>query len=214
MLTGLVMKKNRDFDFKKAQIETFVKAEYAKKFRRTARISIRKRQKFMDEMTRKIGKKFGKDVLCLVDFTKGGFVTLISPAHTESTDFGKLYNSFTHQQVCYTSHCLDRFSQRTENEDNCVIMLDAYMNDALLTFGENEGHLACPAGVFAYDVDGGRLIVKTYINFDLLSEEQLLKFYGPGTATMLPEECLAEDEDQTDFMLCDEHPDPPVKPKY
>ena len=64
--------------------------------------------------------------------------------------------------------------------------------------------------------DGGACLViaTTAINFDLLSEEQLLKFYGPGTATMLPEECLAEDEDQTDFMLCDEHPDPPVKPKY
>ena len=93
------MKKNRDFEFKKAQIEIFVKAEYAKKFRRSARISIRKRQKFMDEMTRKIGKKFGKDVLCLVDFSKGGFTTLVSPAHTESTDLGKLYNSFTLRYV-------------------------------------------------------------------------------------------------------------------
>ncbi len=208
------MKKNRDFEFKKAQIETYVKAEYAKRFRRTARISIRKRQKFMDEMTRKIGKKFGKDVLCLVDFNKGGFVTLISPSHTESTDLGKLYNSFTHQQVYYTTHCVERFSQRTENEENCIIKLDAYMEDALLTFGENEGHLTCPAGVFAYDVDGGRLIVKTYINFDLLSEEQLLKFYGPGTVTTLPEEYLTEDESQADFMLFDEHSDPQGKPQH
>lgn len=207
------MKKNRDFDFKKVQIEKFVKAEYAKKFSRSARISIRKRQRFMGDVIRKIGKKFGKDVLCLVDFTKGGFVSLISPTHTESTNLGKLYNSFTHPQVCYTSHCIERFSERTDNEENCVIMLDTYINDALLTFGENEGHLTCPAGVFAYVVDGGRLIVKTYINFDLLSEAQIKKFYGPGTATLLPEEYLAEDESQTDFMLCEEYTDPPGKPQ-
>ena len=203
---------NRHFDFKKAQIEGYVKAEYEKKFHRSARISIRKRQKFMNDMTRKVSKKFGKDVLCLVDFSKGGFVTLVSPAHTESTDLGRLYNSFAYQQIVYTSHCLERFSERANSDENCIIMMDSYVSEALLTYGENEGYLTCPAGVFAYEINNGRMIVKTYINFYLLSEEQINKFYGSGTATMLPEEFVAEDGRQTDFMLCDEYADPPDKP--
>ena len=89
--------------------------------------------------------------------------------------------------------------------------MDAYMNDALLTYGENEGHLTCPAGVFAYELNGGRMIIKTYINFNLLSEVQINKFYGSGTATLLPEEFLAEDESQADFMLFDEYLDSPGK---
>ena len=205
------MKKDKNFNHKKSLIEIYVKGEYAKKFRRSSRISVRKRQKFMNEMTRKVSKKFGKDVLCLVDFTKGGFVTLVSPAHTVSTDLGRLYNSFTHPQIFYTSHCLERFSERADSYENCIIMMDAYMNDALLTYGENEGHLTCPAGVFAYELNGGRMIIKTYINFNLLSEDQINKFYGSGTATLLPEEFLAEDESQADFMLFDEYLDSPGK---
>ena len=166
----------------------------------------------MNDMTRKVSKKFGKDVLCLVDFSNGGFVTLVSPAHTESTDLGRLYNSFAYQQIVYTSHCLERFSERANSDDNCIIMMDSYMSEALLTYGENEGYLTCPAGVFAYEINNGRMIVKTYINFYLLSEEQINKFYGSGTATMLPEEFVAEDGRQTDFMLCDEYADPPDKP--
>ena len=205
--------KKREFDIKKAQIEHYVKAEYTKMFRRNTRISIRKRQKFMDTMTRKVSKKFGKDVLCLIDFRKGGFVSLVSPAHIESTDLGRLYNSFTHPQISYTSHCLKRFSERADSDENCIIMMDTYMNDALLTYGENEEHLTCPSGVFAYEIDGGRMIIKTYINFNLLSEEQIIKFYGSGTATNLPEEFLAEDEAQADFMLFEEYTDPPDKPR-
>ena len=202
---------NRHFDFKKAQIEGYVKAEYEKKFHRSARISIRKRQKFMNDMTRKVSKKFGKDVLCLVDFSNGGFVTLVSPTHIESTDLGRLYNSFTHQQIVYTSHCLERFSERAGSDENCIIMMDSYMNDALLTYGENEGHLTCPAGVFAYALDTRQMIIKTYINFNLLSEDQINKFYGSGTTTLIPEEFLAEDESQADFMLLEEYTDPPGK---
>ena len=207
------MTQNRNFEFKKVQIANFVKAEFAKKFRRNARVSIRKRQRFMDDMRRKVGKKFGKDVLCLVDFTKGGFVTLVSPAHTESTDLGKLYSSFTHPQICYTSHCIERFSARTKTEENCIIILDTYMDDALLTYGENEGHLTCQTGVFAYGVDGGRLIIKTYINFELLSEAQILKFYGSGTATLLPAEFVAEEGGESDFILVDEYAPHAKKPQ-
>ena len=166
----------------------------------------------MNDLTLKVIKKCGKDVLCLIEFSNGGFVTLVSPAHIESTDLGRLYNSFTHQQIVYTSHCLKRFSERTDSDENCIIMMDSYMNEALLTYGENEGHLTCPAGVFAYEIDNGRMIVKTYINFNLLSEEQINKFYGSGTATILPEEFVAQDDRQTDFMLCDEYADPADKP--
>ena len=74
---------NKQFKFRKAQIELYVKAEYEKKFRKNARISVRKRQKFMDYMAKKVSKKFGKDVLCIIDFARGSFVSLISPSHTE-----------------------------------------------------------------------------------------------------------------------------------
>ena len=43
---------NKQFEFRKAQIERYVKAEYEKKFRKNARISIRKRHKCMDDMAR------------------------------------------------------------------------------------------------------------------------------------------------------------------
>ena len=201
------MKKDNNFNHKKSLIEIYVKGEYAKKFRKSSRISVRKRQKFMNEMTRKVSKKFGKDVMCLVDFTKGGFVTLISPSQSVSTDLGRLFNSFTHPQISYTSHCIDRFSERTNSNDNCIITMDSYLNDALLTYGENEGHLTCSEGVFAYKLDSDRMIIKTYISFDLLSEEQINKFYRSGTVTLLSEEYLAENDTQTDFMLFDEYTD-------
>ena len=195
---------NKQFEFRKAQIERYVKAEYDKKFRKTARISIRKRHKFMNDIARKVSKKFGKDVLCLIDFSRGGFFSLISPSHTKSTDLGRLFDSFTHTQVAYTSHCLERFSKRTDSNENCIIRMDSYITDALLTYGENLGHLTCSSGVFAYEVIEGRLIVKTYINFDLLSEEQIDRFYGSGTATVLLKECITDDHGQTDFKLAEE----------
>ena len=201
------MKKNSRFEYNKSLINTYVKSEYEKKFRRNSRISIRKRQKFMDNMTRKVSKKFGKDVMCLIDFTKGGFVTLVSPAHTESTDLGKLYKSFSHSQIVYTSHCLSRFSERADSDDNCIIIMDSYMNEALLTYGENSGHLTCPTGVFVYVIMDQRMIVKTYINFSLLSEEQINKFYGSGTATVIPKEFITENFEQSDFKLLNENID-------
>lgn len=201
------MSKDREFEFKKVQIESYLKAAFQKKFSRNSRISIRKRQKFMDEMIRKVSKKFGKDVLCLVDFTKQGFITLVSPARKVSTEKGKLTQSFTHPQVFYTSHCVDRFSQRTNTEDNCVVLLDAYMNDALLSYGEHEGNLACPAGIFAYEMENERLIVKTFINFELLSAAQIKKFYGPGMISTFPEEFLTDEAADSDFIIGDEFTD-------
>lgn len=201
------MTEDRDFEFKKVQIESYLKTAFQRKFSRNSRISIRKRQKFMDEMTRKIGKKFGKDVLCLVDFTKHGFVALASPARKISTDKGKLTRSFVHPQVFYTSHCIGRFSQRTGAGENCVVLLDAYMNDALLSYGEREGHLSCPAGIFAFEMENERLIVKTFVNFELLSAAQIKKFYGPGMVSTFPEEFFAGETIESDFIIGDEFTD-------
>ncbi len=203
---------NKEFDYKKSQIEKFLKAEFQKKFRTRARISIRKRQKFMSEMTRKIGKKFGKDVLFLVDFSKQGFVTLVSPSKTESTDKGRLFQSFAHPQVFYTSHAVDRFSERTDTTENCIIALDAFMEEALLTFGENEGFLTGSQGVFAYEIETDRLVIKTYIPAEMLSEEQIRKFYGPGMIAALSRDFLAEDGEDSDFIMVDEV-SPPIAPK-
>ncbi len=199
------MSDERHFGFKKVQIENFLKEEFKKKFKSNGKISLRKRQKFIAEVTRKVAKRFGKDVLVLIDFSKNGFCTVVSPAHTESTDKGKLIKSFSHPQVFYTTHCVDRFSERTNSEENCVIMLDAFFNEALSTYGENDGFLTCPDGVFAYELIEARLIVKTYINFDLLSNDQIKQFYGFGMISMLPKEYATEDVFGADFVLADEH---------
>ena len=158
----------------------------------------------MDRITKKVGKKFGKDILCLIDFTKQGFVSLVSPSHTESTDKGKLFNSFTHPQVAYTSHCVERFSERTQTMDNCIITLDSYLEEALLTYGLHEGYLVCSQGLFAYVIEGDRLVIKTYINFELLSDDQIRKYYTHDMATFLTPDMISEDVDASDVILMDE----------
>ncbi len=168
----------------------------------------------MDEVTRKVSKKFGKEVMCLIDFTKQGFVGLVSPARKTSTEKGKLVHSFTHPQVFYTSHCVDRFSQRTNSEENCMVLLDGYMSDALLSYGECEGNLTCPQGVFAYELENDRLIVKTFLNFELLSADQIKKFYGPGMISTFPKEFLTEEIDESDFIIGDEFTDLSKSSKY
>ncbi len=82
------MPDNRYFKYNKVQIENFLKREFEKSFKGAGRISIRKRQKFMSRINKKVGKQFGKDVLCLVDFNRQGFTTLVSPSHQESTPRG------------------------------------------------------------------------------------------------------------------------------
>jgi hypothetical protein len=200
-----MMSDDRHFAFKKVRIENFLKEEFKKKFKSNGKISLRKRQKFIREVTRKVAKRFGKDVLVLINFSKNGFCTVVSPTHTESTDKGKLIKSFSHPQVFYTTHCVDRFSERTKSDENCVITLDAFFIEALSTYGENDGFLTCPDGVFAYDLIESRLIVKTYINFDLLSDDQIKQFYGFGMISMIPKEYATEDVSGADFVLADEH---------
>ena len=210
------MVKDRHFAFKKAQVEGFVKKEFQRYFGKGGRISIRKRQRFMERITQKVGKKFGKDVLCLVDFTKQGFVSLVSPSHTESTDKGKLFKSFTHPQVAYTSHCVERFSERTETMDNCIITLDSYLDEALLTYGLHDGYLVCSQGLFAYVIEDDRLVIKTYINFELLSDDQIRKYYTHDMASFLTPDMISEDAMESDIILMDELPpqgqDPDERP--
>ena len=201
------MSDERYFAFKKVQIENFLKEEFKKKFKSNGKISLRKRQKFISEVSRKVAKRFGKEVLVLIDFSKNGFCTVVSPAHTESTDKGKLIKSFSHPQVFYTTHCLDRFSERTKSCVNCVITLDAYFNEALSTYGENDGFLTCPDGIFAFDLNESHLIVKTYINFDLLSDDQIKQFYGYGMISIIPKEYATDDVLGADFILADEDDD-------
>ena len=207
------MPQDRYFSYKKFQIENFLKSEFKKKFRSSAKLSIRKRQKFIAEMTQKISKRFGKDILFLIDFSKGGFSAVMSPVHTESTDKGKLNQSFSHPQVLYTTHCIDRFSERMNTHDNCIIQLDVYLNEAILSFGENEGFLACSEGVFSYEFDNSRLVIKTFLNFELLNDDQVKQFYGSGMISMLPGEYTAENISSADFIIQDEQTLLPAKPQ-
>jgi len=198
------MAKDRYFNYKKSQIEGFVKAEFQKKFRAKAKISIRKRRKFIDEMTYKVTKRFGEDILFLIDFSRQGFCAVISPIQSESTDKGRLVQSFSLPQVFYTTHCVNRFSQRMKIDNNCIIQMDALLNQAILSFGENEGFLACSDGVFTYELENERLIIKTYLNFDLLSDDQIKQFYGSRMISMLPLEYTAENISSADFIIEDE----------
>ena len=115
------MPQNRYFNYKKSQIENFLRLEFKRKFSSAGKISIRKRKKFIDAMTEKVSKKFGKDVLFLINFSKQGFCAFVSPVHSVSTDKGKLKQSFSTPQVFYTSHCVDRFVERIKTHENCII---------------------------------------------------------------------------------------------
>ena len=202
------MPQDRYFNYKKSQIETFLKLEFKKKFRSAGKISVRKRKKFIDTMTKKVSKQFGKDILFLINFSKQGFCALVSPIHSISTDKGKLKQSLSIPQVFYTSHCVDRFEERMKNHENCIIKLDALLSDAILSFGENEGYLTCSEGVFAYEIESDRLVVKTFLNFDLLSDDQIKQFYGSSMISMLPLEYTTENISGADFIIEDEkmHP--------
>ena len=198
------MPQNRYFNYKKSQIENFLRLEFKKKFSSAGKISIRKRKKFIDAMTKKVSKQFGKDVLFLINFSKQGFCAVVSPIHSVSTDKGKLKQSFSTPQVFYTSHCIDRFVERMKTHENCIIQLDAFLSEAILSFGENEGYLTCSDGVFAYELENDRLVIKTFINFDLLSDDQVKQFYGSSMISMLPLEYTTENISGADFIIEDE----------
>ena len=198
------MPQNRYFDYKKSQIESFLRLEFKKKFSSAGKISIRKRKKFIDAVTKKVSRQFGKDVLFLINFSKQGFCAVVSPVHSVSTDKGKLKQSFSTPQVFYTSHCVDRFVERMKTHENCIIQLDAFLSEAILSFGENDGYLTCSDGVFAYELEKDRLVIKTFINFDLLSDDQVKQFYGSSMISMLPLEYTTENISGADFIIEDE----------
>ena len=198
------MPQDRYFNYKKSQIETFLRLEFKKKFSSVGKISIRKRKKFIDAMTKKVSKQFGKDILFLINFSKQGFCAVVSPIHSVSTDKGTLKQSFSTPQVFYTSHCVDRFVERMKTHENCIIQLDAFLSEAILSFGENEGYLTCSDGVFAYELEKNRLVIKTFINFDLLSDDQVKQFYGSSMISMLPLEYTTENISGADFIIEDE----------
>ena len=198
------MPQDRYFSYKKSQIENFLRLEFKKKFRSVGKISVRKRKKFIDAMTKKVSKQFGKDILFLINFSKQGFCAVVSPVHCVSTDKGKLKQSFSSPLVFYTSHCVDRFIERMKTHENCIIQLDAFLSEAILSFGENEGYLTCSDGVFAYELESDRLVVKTFLNFDLLSDDQIKQFYGSSMISMLPLEYTTENISGADFIIEDE----------
>jgi len=198
------MPQHRYFNYKKSQIESFLRLEFKKKFSSAGKISIRKRKKFIDAVTKKVSRQFGKDVLFLINFSKQGFCAVVSPVHSVSTDKGKLKQSFSTPQVFYTSHCVDRFVERMKTHENCIIQLDAFLSEAILSFGENEGYLTCSDGVFAYELENDRLVIKTFINFDLLSDDQVKQFYGSSMISMLPLEYTTENISGADFIIEDE----------
>jgi len=207
------MPQDRYFSYKKSQIEKFLKTEFNKKFHSAAKISIRKRQKFIAVMTKKVSKRFGKDILFLINFSKQGFCAVVSPVHTESTDKGNLNQSFSLPQVYYTTHCVDRFSERLNRQDNCILQLDGHLSEAILSFGENEGYLTCSEGIFAYELDNERMIVKTFINSEILSDDQIKQFYGSSMISMLPLEYTTENISGADFIIENEELLPEAKPQ-
>ena len=73
-----------------------------------------------------------------------------------------------------------------------------------MSFGENAGYLTCSDGIFAYELESDRLVVKTFINFDLLSDDLIKQFYGSGMISMLPLEYTAENISDADFIIEDE----------
>ena len=52
------MPQDRYFNYKKSQIENFLKLEFKKKFSSSGKISVRKRKKFIHVMTKSLEKMF------------------------------------------------------------------------------------------------------------------------------------------------------------
>jgi hypothetical protein len=201
------MREDRDFNLKKAQAEDFFRSALKKSFPRPGkRVSLRRRRRFIEKVTREIGARFGKELTCLIDFENGEWTSVIAPARVCSTDKGRIYQSFAHERVFYTSHCVERFSERTGADTNCIIALDGYLAEALSTYGADKEYLIGPAGVFAYDTDADKLIVKTFINYELLSDEQIRRFYRPDVVALFAGGMVADDPSHSDFVLMDEMP--------
>lgn len=83
-----------------------------------------------------------------------------------------------------------------------------------MTYGLHEGYLVCSQGLFAYVIEDDRLIIKTYLNFELLSDDQIRKYYTHDMAAFLTPDMISEEVDDSDIILMDElssdDPDKPV----
>ena len=76
----------------------------------------------------------------------------------------------------------------------------------MVTYGQHKGHLVCSEGVFAFEEEKDRLIIKTFIDYDLLSESQIQKFYSLGGLSHLPSSMISEDGFGGDIVISDELP--------
>tara|TARA_Y100000588_G_C13879651_1_gene763911 strand:- start:382 stop:690 length:309 start_codon:yes stop_codon:yes gene_type:complete len=97
--------------------------------------------------------------------------------------------------------------------ENCIIQLDAFLNEAILSFGENEDFLTCSDGVFAYELENERLIIKTFLNVDLLSDDQIKQFYGSKMISMLPVNYTTDHISGADFIIEGEQTFPQRNPR-
>ena len=194
----------QEFKFKKAQIERFLGAEFEKWFPSQAKISLRQRQKFIEHCKSKIKEQHGTDLLCSLKFTKQGFVYLVLPPKVESTEKGRVFQSFSFPHVFYTTHCLERFNQRMEVEENGIMFLDSLLSEAMVTHGDHDGYLVCSEGVFAIEEEKDRWIIKTFIGYDLLDDDQKKKFFSLNGISYLPGDMIANHGFDSDFAVSDE----------
>jgi hypothetical protein len=194
----------QEFQFKKAQIEIFLDTEFEKWFPSDAKISLRQRQKFIQHCRSVVKQRFGGDTLCVLKFTKQGFVSTVLPPKVESTKKGRVFQSFSHSHVYYTTHCLERFNLRMEVDENRIVFLDSLLNEAILTHGDYDGYLVCSEGVFAFEEEKERWIIKTFIGYDLLSDDQRKRFFSLGGISFLPGEMISNGGYQSDFAISDE----------
>ncbi len=194
----------QEFQFKKAQVERFLDAEFEKWFPSDAKISLRQRQKFIEYCKNRIKSQFGADILCTLKFTKQGFVYFVLPPKVESTEKGRVFQSFSYPHVFYTTHCLDRFNQRMEVEENGIVFLDSLLSEAMVTYGDHDGYLVCSEGVFAFDEEKDRWIIKTFIGYDLLNEDQKKRFFSLNGISFLPGDMISTQGVDSDFVISDE----------
>ena len=93
-----------------------------------------------------------------------------------------------------------------EEDQNCVLILDSLMSEALISQGEHKNHLVCSEGIFAVIEEDECLIAKTFIGYDLLDQSQIKKFYSLDGISHLPNHMICVDSAESDIILSDELP--------
>ncbi len=64
--------------------------------------------------------------------------------------------------------------------------------------------MVCSEGVFAFEEEKERWIIKTFIGYDLLSDDQRKRFFSLGGISFLPGEMISNGGYQSDFAISDE----------